>query len=322
MTGKGPQWNVLLGSTMVVWQSIQPPVSPFGLLHKQLDQAVADSNLKQTVPRFNLNVPAVGMVDSAPLGLVASVMFVVGIFLALKRRVVAWWAWPSLAFVAGLACLLMALTKIVPESGGRAFCGFLYFGLPMAMVGWNRLQPKWLKLGFSLSLATALTAVILTPSRPLWPASWAHDQLVKHEQFSRLTAALEPYFKYSERAHTAREIINAIPQSEPQFLALVGVDRPLLPLFRPYSSGRKVIFLPRDSRPEELQLLDVNYVLVGGGAHEVYPQLCQYLRTNSNYNLVASQDYTSRIVRGAETWQLYQRNHGLTAHAAPGTDPQ
>ena len=321
MTGKGPPWNWLLGTTMIAWQSVQPPVNPIGMFNKQLDQWVQNSGLTKNVPRFNLRVAVVSMVDSAPLGLVASVMFAAGIFLAVKRRAVAWRSWRTLAFFAGLTCLYIAMSRVISENSGRAFCGFLYFALPLSMVGWNLLDSKIFKAGYYLSLLTALTALILSPSHPLWPSRWVHEQLASSEKLGWLDAELEPYFTYSERATTAREIIDAIPMSEKQFVVLVGGDRPLLPLFRPYSSGRKIIFMPPYARSSDLNKLDVNYVVIGGGASDFYPELCFYLQHQTNaYQLVISHDYTSKLARGPESWQLYQRIPNLNTNLSSVDD--
>jgi hypothetical protein len=313
-TGKGPQWNYLLGTTMIVWQSFQPPVSPFGLLNKKMDTLVEASGLKKDAPRFNLRVAVVAMVDSAALGLVASVMMTAGIFLTVRRRLVSRCSWQSLAFFAGLACLLLAMAKVVSENSGRAFCGFLYLGLPLAMVGWNSFSPGRLKLWFYFSLLSAVTAIVLTPGRPLWPAIFVHEHLLASEKFRKFADVLEPYFKYSERAQTAREIIAAVPQSEREFVVLVGEDRPLLPLFRPYNTGRKVVFLPRNARTADLKELNVNYVIIGGGAQDYYPELYEYIKQSGEYHLVKSQDYTSKLSRGAETWQLYLRNENSNSN--------
>jgi len=307
MTGKSPLWNWPLGTTMIGWQSIQPPVNPVGLLNSRLSQIVEKSGLTKVTPRFNLRVPLVCMVDSASLGLVASVAFAIGIFLALKHRAAAWRSWRTLTLMAGLVSLFIALTRVVSENSGRTFCGFLYFTVPLSMAGWNLLAAKKLKAVFYLSLLSALTALILNPARPFWPSKLAHEELSRSGRLNWLCSKLDPYFEYSERATTAREIIDAIPASEKQFAALVGNDRPLLPLFRPYSTGRKVCFLPPNASPRELNRLNVNYVVVGGGAEESYPVLCAYLRRTNDYQLVNSQAYTSKLARGAELWKLYYR---------------
>jgi hypothetical protein len=308
ITGKSPLWNCVAGSAMIVWQNIQPPISPVGLFYNErLKDIPAVNEIRQTVPRFNLRVAAVAMVDSATLGLVASALVALGLWLALKRRVVAWNSWQVLALATGLAAMLMALARMVSENSGRAFEGFVFFLFPLALVGWNQLSRRQLKIAFALSLLSAITALTLTPSRPLWPAAWIHQKWADSGQHLNLLAKLEPYFRYADRATTAQEIIAAIPPSETEFAALVGMDRPLLPLYRPYSAARKVDLLPHDATPMDLNLLPVRYVVVGGGAEEDYPALCQYLRESKDYELVMRHAYTPRLARGSEDWELYLR---------------
>jgi hypothetical protein len=85
-------------------------------------------------------------------------------------------------------------------------------------------------------------------------------------------------------------------------------------LFRPYNTGRKVVFLPRNARTADLKELNVNYVIIGGGAQDYYPELYEYIKQSGEYHLVKSQDYTSKLSRGAETWQLYLRNENSNSN--------
>ena len=307
VTSKGPLWNWTAGAAMIIWQSSQPPVSPAGLLNTQLDEWTQKSGIVKSVPRFSLRVPVVAMVDSAALGLIGSVLFVIGAWLALRRRVVTWRSWQCAALTAGMVSLLIALSRIIAGSSGRIFAGFLYWALPLAVVGWNQLSARQLKFATGLSLCSAIMALVLTPSCPLWPAKWFHAKLKAHDPNGRMIQFMEPYFLFPERAYTARELVEAIPQTEQQFLVLAGFDRPLLPLFWPYNSGPKLSFLPPNAMPEEMEWLKVNFVVVGGGAEEFYPQLIDYLQKSRRFRLLDTRYYTSKIQRGAEPWLLYQR---------------
>ena len=307
ITGKGPPWNWVLGGTMIAWQAIQPPVSPAGLFNDRLSKAVEKSGLQKVTPRFNLRVSLVCLVDTASLGLVASAAWAWGIYLALRHRRVSWQSWRTLALMAGVFSLFIALSRMVSETCGRANCGFLYFALPLSMAGWSLISVRKMKVVFYLSLLSALTALILNPARPLWPSQWAHNELDRSVRFNWLDSKLEPYFKFTERATTARELITRIPLKEKQFVVLAGDDRPLLPMFRPYDSGRKVLFLSNHSAPDSLNQLAVNYVIIGGGAEDDFPELCAYLRQTNDFELIESRDYTSKLKRGAETWQLFRR---------------
>ena len=98
-----------------------------------------------------------------------------------------------------------------------------------------------------------------------------------------------------------------IPKNENRVVVLAGDDQPLLPLFRPYSLHRKLLFLPPHAAPPDLNQLDIRYVVIGGGAEVEYPELCEYLKTTNDYELMMQQDYTYKLARGPDTWRLYQR---------------
>jgi hypothetical protein len=115
------------------------------------------------------------------------------------------------------------------------------------------------------------------------------------------------YTLVPERARAGEALVQAIPASEPAVVVLVGEDHPLLPLFRPYSLGRDILLFPPHAVQRDLNRWQVNYVIVGGGAAEQYPELCSYLEQSGDYELVLSHDYTSKLVRGAETWKLFRR---------------
>lgn len=310
MRGKGPGWNLLLGGTMIVWQNLQPPADPAApLLDRRLDQAVSRSGLDKVVPRFSLRVSPVVLVDGAALGLVTSVLFGMGIVLALRRNPVAWHSWQLLALAAGLGCIVLALSRFVSGASGRAYCGFVYFALPLALVGWNRMRPGTLKWGMYLSLFSGLVVVILNPGHPLWPARWVQRELAGVPRFHRLAEEMTPYLLFSERATAGEELMQAVPADEPSVAALTDKDRPLLALLRPYSGSRKLLLLPPHATAGELNRLGVRYVVVGGGAEVAYPELCRYLAGSGHYRLVLERDYTSKLVRGPEPWRLYQADH-------------
>lgn len=307
MRGKGPGWNLLLGSAMIVWQNLQPPVNPAApLLDPPIERAVELSGLDKNVPRFNLHILPVALVDSAALGLITTVLFGAGVFLALRRNPDAWRSWRLAALATGLVCILLALSHFVSGSSGRAYCGFLYFALPLVLLGWNLMRPRALKWCLYLSLSSSLVSVIFYPSHPLWPARWAQQELAATPRFQRLAERMNPYLKYSERAVTGEELMQAVPDDEPAVVVLLGEDRPLLPLFRPYSQKTRLLFLPPHATPRALNGLGARYIVVGGGADESYPELCTYLAQSGDYELVARRDYTSKLVRGPETWTLYR----------------
>jgi len=315
-SGKSPVWNVLLGTAMTVWQGIQPPVNPLALmLNDRLQQGISEFGLNILLSRFSLRCSFISLVDGASLGLVLSTLLAVGVVLAVRRNRQALNSWRGWAMAAGAIGYWLVLSQFVPGTVGRSFCVFLFFAIPLAMVGWNSLRPQVLRAGLWLCLCSSLLALVLNPERPLWPACRAQRALAGSPRFSWLAKKMELYLLVPERARTGEALVQAIPGSEPAVAAVVGMDRPLLPLFRPYSLGRDVRLLPPHAVQRDLNRLQINYVIVGGGAEESYPELCSYLEQSGDYELVLSHDYTSKLVRGAETWKLFRRKALLPVSA-------
>ena len=308
LTGTSPVWNVLLGPVLTVWQVIQPPVNPLALmLNDRLQQAVSALGLGTLMPGFTLRCSFINMVDNASLGLVSSILLVAGLVLAVRRNRPALKSWRGWAVVAGAIGYGLALSHVVPSSVGRSFCAFLFFAIPLAMAGWNLMRPQVLQAGLYLCLASSLLSLVLNPERPLWPAGRVQRTLAESPRFSRLAKKMDLYNLVTERAHTGEALVRAIPASEPALVALVGVDRPLLPLFRPYALGRDVLLLPPHAAQRDLNRCQVNYVIVGGGADVDYPELGDYLEKSGDYELVLRHDYTCKLIRGSEPWELFRR---------------
>lgn len=307
MTGEGPAGNLVLGTTMVVWQSVQPPVNPLATtISKSLAATVAGTDANKLVPRFSLRVPLLQMVDSAAMGLVLSVLMVAGIGTALRRDRRLLISWRGLALLAGLLGIGLALSRFVSGSSGRAFTGFLYLALPLALVGWQRLTARMLQLGVYFSLGSSLLALVFNPARPLWPAAQVQRMLTDSPRFHRFAEMVDPYLLFQERATTGEKLARAIPANE-SVVVINAEDRPLLPLFQPYSRPRTVLFLPPQATPAELKQRQANYVIVCPTAEENYPELCDYVERSGAYEMVLAADYTSKLNKGAETWRLYRR---------------
>ena len=303
-----PVWNELLGMFTTFWQAIQPPVNPLAsALNDWLDPVISRLDLYNLVPRFNLKCSPVSLVDGASLGLVLSALLAAGVILAIRRDRRVLYSWRGWTFVIGFASGLLALFQFVPGAVGRIYCVFLFFAVPLAMTGWNLMRPQVLRASLYLCLAGSLLSIVLNPERPLWPASRVHETLAESPRFKKLAKIMEPYLLMPERARTGEALVQAMPDDEPAVVVLVGEDRPLLPLFRPYPLSRDVLLLAPHANQMELDRWQVNYAIVGGGAEESYPELCRYVEQSGDYELVASHDYTSKLSRGVETWKLFRR---------------
>ena len=303
-----PVWNVGLGTVLVIWQAIQPPINPAAMAWKKpLDAFVKNHGLNKHVSRFRLAMFPLNIVDSASLGLLTAILFAGGIFLAFKRDPHVMKSWPGWVMVAGLGSMLLALSVYVAWSSGRIYCGFLYLLLPLAMLGWSSFRAGTLRLMIYLCLFNSLFVLILNPARPLWPVGQAQQMLAHSSRFSWLADQLNRYALFTDRARTGVDILWSIPDDGSDVVVLVADDRPLLPLFYFRASKHRLITLTSHATVEELNAAPGNYVILSGGLNESYPELSSYLNTSTNYTLVCSHEYTPALTRGVETWKLYRR---------------
>jgi hypothetical protein len=293
----GPIWNVAVGTTMFLLQSSPPPVNPAALvLNRRLEYYSTNSCVRKYVPKFSLAMNVVAMPDSAGLGIVAIGLMVAGAVVAFRQRLVKLKSLPGWAALSGVGLLLAALSQFVPGGTARTYSGFLFLTLPLVILGWNLLGERSLRWGLWLSFLSALTAIVMEPSRPLWPAQWTYHKLLDSQRTARFAAKLDSYFRIPERAHAGEALVQE------------GDDWPLLPLFRPYSLGRDVLLIPLHSTSKKLDELGVNYVIVGGGGADYYPELCRYLDSEGGaFKAIMTRQYVSRVSRGAEPWTLYRR---------------
>jgi hypothetical protein len=212
------------------------------------------------------------------------------------------------AALSGLILLIVAVSQYVPGGVARTYTGFILLTLPMVIVGWNLLGERALRWSMWLSLLTAVTALVLEPSRPLWPAQSIRQAMQNSPRFAAWATKLDSYFLVPERAHAGEALVRAMPETEPQVLLLVGDDWPVLPMFQPYGLKRKVIMMPLHSSPQKIEELGINYVIVGGGGSAFYPELYEYLTNEPNlFELVMTRNYTCKLMRGPEPWTLYRR---------------
>lgn len=305
----GPVWNVGVGTVMFLWETPQPPINPPALVfNRRLNSFTKNSGINKYVPKFSLAMSPVAMPDGAGLGTVTAGLMLAGVVTAFRRRLVKLKSLPGWAALSGTVLLVVATSQYVPGGMARTYTGFLFLALPVVILGWNLFRERALRWGMWLSLLTGVAPIVFEPGRPLWPAQWTYHQMANCPRSAGLAAKVEGYFQMPERAHAGEDLVQAIPGSEPQVLVLMGGDWPLLPMFRPYSLGRKVLLIPAHSAPQKLDELGVNYVIVGGGGPGDYPELCDYLAGGSGtFQRVLTRNYISKVTWGSEPWTLYRR---------------
>ena len=90
---------------------------------------------------------------------------------------------------------------------------------------------KWIA---AAAMASSLVLVIITPSRPLWPAQWFFSTFTSQNPSPAMTRAAAGFSVYAERADALGNLRDALPTDATLVGLLNFASGPELPLWKPY----------------------------------------------------------------------------------------
>ena len=267
--------------------------------------------LKNDFPRFGVGFRELPQEESAGLGIGITVMAIISLGAAWRFRHQT--RVPALDFsarqgiVIGLltwVSLLVYMAKLGSESTSRliaAYYPLLLLPLLLSPAQELLVRQRWYRgLGVCAGMI-AVMAVILTPSRPLWPAEQFLNRAVQEFPRSKLLAqAKKVYWVY----HCRSDVFGSLRQTIPQSVTVIGVieggDDVESSLWRPFGLRRVVHVLEGDrSQESKLQWLVVKDSLIGGGTPQDFEQWLQ----RDGGVLVARQTIIEKAGAGPETWK-------------------
>jgi hypothetical protein len=310
----------VLGAAMFAWQAMQPPLfPPAGPWNQASASVIARTGLTKIVPKFNLSMPEVPIVDSASLGIVVSIALLAGVIgeTRRRRREGGWWDWKLFALLAGTAGFGAASLGVTPGTIGRSFVGFVVPAIPYALAGLSRGSPRTLRRWAIVSCGTGLFVLVVTPGSPLWPARTVMGWLGERGLPPNVQAKLIKYEQFRARYSSGADLVRMVPASARELGMLSGGGEPLLQLWQPYEFHRRVRFFPAGTSLSDLQASGIQYVVAGGTAGERHGELLRELAESPGWELVAEKGYVSQLARGPELWRLYRRRTISSAGADP-----
>jgi hypothetical protein len=178
-----------------------------------------------------------------------------------------------------------------------------------AVAGLVRHKKPWAWAGAIIFLLAALLLVV-SPSRPLWPASTVLRALGADNSSRPLVRrAWTVYHVYGERADAFAPALEALPPGT-QVVGLVTADDPETSLWRPFGSRRLVHVTCADS-PEQNRQRGVKYLLVSSPALTQHCGLAldDWLR-EKQMTLIRRLSLELRAEKGPVDWYLVQQNPG------------
>lgn len=163
---------------------------------------------------------------------------------------------------------------------------------------------RWWRCLALLSFAMAAVLLILTPPRPLWPATTILKALKADQSDSPLLKRVwTVYSVYGDRSDGFQPVKAILPENL-DTIGFVTFDDPETSLWKPFGS-RRVRHVTRADTPQSLQSKGVEFVLVSSYIVDAHLRsTMEEWLTRYDAEIVTSMDLTLRAGRGPTAWHL------------------
>jgi len=297
-------------------QSLEPPFLP---LASSVENWVWDhfpeglqTTLKDDFPHFGVGFRELPQEESAGMGIGITVIALISFVAALRSR-----PWKNAfsapwvkrhGLVMGLLtwlALAVYMSRLGSESTSRLIAA--YYPLLLLPVLLNHgqsclIRRRWYRALALCASLIALMAVILTPSRPLWPAERFFDWFVQRFPGNALIGrARTVYAVYRCRNDLFVSLRRSIPASVSVIGLIEGGNDAENSWWRPFGQRRVVhVFEGDRSQESSLHWVVVKNDLIGRGDPGDFEQWLQ----RDGGAVVARQIVTETVNRGPETWSV------------------
>jgi len=213
----------------------------------------------------------------------------------------------QLALIAPWISLLAYCVNTGMVSPGRLIAPYYPLLFPLLLIGAAQAQVvrrRWWNVLAGAVLALAFVALIVNPSRPLWPAKTILAKAVaRRPNQPQLLRAQKVYEVYGHRSDPLAGIRQWFPPGL-KVIGFMGTDDDLdISLWKPYGSRRVEPFLFEDS-PEKIRELGFEYAVVSGLNLEVKHATIDEWLQKSRAELIATTIATMTVSQGPEQWYL------------------
>lgn len=251
--------------------------------------------------------------DSAALGFGVSMLVLVsviaGVFSKRKTQYAPRLGVHAFRFllVAPWIALLAYCVKTGMVTPGRLIAPYYPLLLPLLLMGAGQSQivrHRWWMALAGVVLLLALAALVVAPSRPLWPANTILAKAVAiHPGQPQLQRAQKVYEVYRQRSDPLAAIREHFPKNL-KIIGFMGTDDDLdISLWKPYGSRRVEPFFVTDS-PEYIHQLGIEYAVVSGLDLASKNVTIDEWRQKTGAELIFTTSATLTVSQGPEPWYL------------------
>jgi hypothetical protein len=213
--------------------------------------------------------------------------------------------WSRATLIAPWIALLAYCMKTGMVTPARLITPYYPLLLPALLIGAGQskvVRHRWWQVAAGLVLLLALAALIVTPSRPLWP--WKpilSRAIAAHPNKTQLLRAQRVYEVYAHRSDPLAGMRQWFPESL-NVIGFMGTDDDLdISFWKPYGSRRVERFLIEDT-PEKIRDLGIQYAVVSGLELDVNKSTIQDWLERSGAVLLDSTNATMTVSQGSEPW--------------------
>jgi hypothetical protein len=281
MFGGGSAALRLLANALALPASnLVPPVFP---LANQWHDFVLRTTPPELLQAFHANMetalaenklPELQVEEYAGLGCGLSLLFLLllaGKIIHGRRR------WPSRAdffrleslfFAAVWVSALVVMTRSGAGAPARYFLTiYPLLALPLLGAGAKFRRPAW-RVGGLLLFAVTVFLQVISPQRPLWPATTVLQQFdAEHSKNFLLQRAWTVYSVYGQRADSFAPVRGKLPPDAAR-LGFMGFDEPEATLWLPFGA-RQLVHICHDDSGEVIRKKHIQYALINTDYLEV-----------------------------------------------------
>jgi hypothetical protein len=319
LQARNPAIGVLGNTLELVDQSLQPPLLPYARqiqsrLYDVMPTRLSDA-LHNGFPKFAWALGELPQEETAGLGLGITLLIVLALcspvlertprvssprsFLQARRQAV------LVSVGAWLACLTY-MAILGSEAAARLLSPYyplLILPLILHPANTRMVARRWWKYLATVCAAATVIGLILSPSRPLWPAKLVIDKLVKsapnNGQVQRID---EVYRVYSQRDDLLAPLRAHIPSDVRIVGFIAGINDSELALWRPIGQRRVVEMNPAGGASDIGQ--QPTWIVVKAEALREQDASLQAWLDRTGGVVVHRESITSTVSEGAMEWDL------------------
>ena len=212
-----------------------------------------------------------------------------------------------LILIAPWLALLAYSMKSGMNTPARLIAPYYILLLPLLLVGAGQSQivrRRWWRVLTGGVLTLAFVVLILTPDRPLWPATNILSRLAaRHPNSHLISRALDVYTVYAKRSDPLADVRALLPPGVKAVGFIGAEDDCDISLWLPLGSRRVEHFQLSDP-PERFRQKQIEYVVVGGLNLQLRGTTLDAWLQKSSAELVASTNATLKVSEGPQPWHV------------------